>query len=252
MHGSEAEDLILDTLMGDGEDPSVVFGGGDLSYRSDCRAKDPLSIDQELTQIMHERCRQFKADMDALREQIRKNLVQAEEDFDNAYRPLKLSEIRLREVESLRDSTAQTYISAQSRHQRAQTAYTQHAALKDFGKDASFRGDINDLAEQLRNKWQEIEEEVENATESVEAARAAAMKQDQAYQEAETASISLRVGAEKARGVRDTCKDTLERMNHGPPGLTEMMISTFAGILPPSILAAEQDTSVDAGNGGTR
>ena len=213
----------------------------------------PIDVNQHITQIMHERCRQFKVEMDFVREMLGNNLVRAQKDLDEAYQSVKLFEIRLQEAESCRDTADQTYQSAQSRSQQARTVYTQHEALKDFGKefckDTAFRGDISTLAEQLHSKWTEIEEELENATESTELAYVAATEQAKALQKLQVAGVLLRVREEKAKEIRDTCKGTLESMHHGSPGLAEMMMRTFAGILPQDISATERDASAGESDG---
>ena len=144
----------------------------------------PMDVNQHFTQLMHERCRQFKMDMEFVREMLGNNLARAQKDLDDTHHPVKLFEIRLQEAESRRDTAHQTYQSAQSRSQQARTVYTQHKALKDFGKDfekdTAFRSDISTLAEQLRSKWTEIEEELENAMESTQLAYVAATEQAKA------------------------------------------------------------------------
>ena len=210
----------------------------------------PMDVNQQLTLIMHERCRQFKADTDFLREMLGNNLTRAQRDLDDAHQPVKLFEIGLQEAESRRDAADQTYQSAQSRSQQARTVYTQHEALKSFGQHAGFRGDINALAEQLRSKWTEIEEELEHATKSTEVAHAVMTEQAKTLQELKAAGVPLRVREEKAKEARDTCKETLERIDNGPPGLVEMMMRTFAGILPQDVFATDGNASSAAGSEG--
>ena len=95
----------------------------------------------------------------------------------------------------------------------------------------------------MRSKWTEIEEELENATKSTELAHAAATEQAKALQELKAAGVPLRVWEEKAKEARDACKETLERMDNGLPGLVQMMMRTFAGILPQDVLAMEGNAS---------
>ena len=213
----------------------------------------PIDVNRHITQIMHERCRQFKVDMDFVREMLGNNLAQAQKDLDEAHQAVKLFEIGLQEAESRRDTVHQTSESAASRNKQARTVYIQHEALKDFGKDfckdTAFRSDISILAEQLHSKWTEIEEEVENATESLKLAYIAATDQDKALQKLEAAGVPLREREEKAKEIRDTCKGTLESMHHGSPGLAEMMMRTFAGILPQDVFASERNTSAGGSDG---
>ena len=211
----------------------------------------PMDVNQHFTQIMHELCRQFKVDMNFVREMLGNNLTRAEKDLDDAHQPVKLFEIRLQEAESRRDTADQTYRSAQSRSQQARTVHTQHEALKDFGKDTEFRGDISTLAKQLRSKWTEIEAELENATESKELAYVAATEQAMALQELKAAFVPLRVHEEKAREARDACKGTLEMMDHAPAGLTDMMMRAFAGILPGDVFATGRNAAADRSDGAT-
>ena len=211
----------------------------------------PMDVNQHLTQIMHERCRQFKVDMDFVREMLGKNLTRAQKDLDDAHQPVKLFEIRRQEAESRRDSADQMYQSAQSRSQQAQTTYTQHLSLKGLVEDAPYRGDIKSLTEQLRIKWTEIEKDLEDATKATELAHAAATEQAKALQELEAAGVPLRVREEKAKEARDACNETLESMDHGPPGLAEMMMRTFAGILPRDVFVTERNASAAAGSDGS-
>ena len=203
----------------------------------------PMDVNQQLTLIMHERCQQFRAETDFLREMLGNNLTRAQKDLYDAHQPVKLFEIGLQKAESRRDAADQTYQSAQSRSWQARIVYSEHEAIKDFGKDAAFRGDINILAEQMRSKWTEIEEELENATKSTELAHAAATEQAKALQELKAAGVPLRVREEKAKEAWDACKETLERMDSGLPGLAEMMMRTFASILPQDVLAMEGNAS---------
>ena len=216
---------------------------------------NPMDVNQHFTQIMHELCRHFKVDVDFVREMLGNNLTRAEKDLDDAHQPVKLFEIRLQEAESRRDTADQTYRSAQSRSQQARTVYTQHEALKDFGKDfgkdTEFRGDISTLAKQLRSKWTEIEAELEKARESEELACVAATEQAMALQEMKAAFVPLRVHEEKAREARDACKGTLEIMGHAPAGLMDMMMRAFAGILPGHVFATGRDAAADGSDGAT-
>ena len=214
-----------------------------------------MDVNQHFTQIMHERCRQFKVDMDFVREMLGNNLTRAQKDLDDAHQPVKLFEIRLQEARFRRETADQTYQSALSRCQRAHIVYSQHEALKDFGKDfnkdTAFRGDINTLAEQLRSKWKEIDEELEAATESRKLAHAAATEQAKALQELEPAGVPLRLHEKEAKEARDVCKGTLEKMDHGSPGVAELMVRALTGMLPQDVFAMERDASADGSDGAT-
>ena len=204
--------------------------------RSSISQMSPIDVNLQVTHMLHDLYRQFKADTDSLREILANNLTRAQKDLDDAQQAVQLFKTRLQEAHSRRDTANQTYQSAQLRSQQAQTAYNQHEALKEFNKDTAFRSDINTLAEQLRSKWTEIEEESEKATTSMELAHTAAMEQARALQQLEATEVPLRVREQKAKGAWDACKETLKRIDNAKPGLTEMMMRTSAGILPQDVL----------------
>ena len=187
--------------------------------RNSISQMSPMDINLQFPTMIHDRCRQFKADMDSLREILGHDLTRAQKDLDDAHQAVQLYETRLQEAHFCRSAANQTYQSAQFRSQQAQTAYRQHEALKDMSKDTVFRGDINVLAEQLRSKWTEIEEESEKARASMELAHAAAMEQAKVLQQLEATEVPLRICEEKAKKAWDTCREILEWMDHAPPGL---------------------------------
>ena len=92
---TERDDDVTDRVASTNA-PSRASSEVTQKIRKSISQMSPIDGTQQLTLLLHERCRQFNADTDFLREMLANNLTRSQKDLDDAHEALKLLEVGIK------------------------------------------------------------------------------------------------------------------------------------------------------------